>query len=303
MTKRAIIYIVVISLVFMLFGCTEEPQAPAIAITDVFKPEDSAYYTCDYNGVERRFMLHIPEGIEENAPLVFVLHGYSSDSRSIMNSTGMNSVADQYGYAVVYPQGIRDQQYSIGGTGWNSLRTDSGNDDLGYLVSLAHYLQQTYGFNSSHTFAAGFSNGAFMMYKLACEAPDTFRAVASVAGTMREDYWEQKKESASVGILQINGTDDSLIPIESTLADSGVYKGAPTTGMIIEYWKNANNLDIFEEVKLSDRATSYRYSSEKNAHLVWYIEIEGGGHSWPQQETAGFSASEVILEFFSNYVN
>ncbi len=278
---------------------TPVPMKTIGVFTSASEPDDSGYYQCDYNGIERKYMLYVPEGTGENAPLLFMLHGYAGSAKGFMENTGMNNLADQYGFAVVYPQGIRDPANTTGGACWNSGLTDSGNDDVGYLTALAQYLQQTYGFSPSATFAAGFSNGAFMMYKLAVEAPDTFRAVASVSGMMSGGAWEQRPETASIGILQISGTNDSVVPIDK----DGVYGDAPAIGGVIDYWKNANGLDESEEVKLSDKATAYRYSSTNSDNLVWYVEIEEGDHSWPQQSTAGFNANDVILEFFSRFAS
>ncbi len=304
MVKRQIVFLAAVFLLVFLFGCGGvEPHNTAYLIKDVSPPDAAGYYTCNYNGVERKFMLYIPETAEENAPLVFLLHGYSSNSKSFMDYTGMNNVAQRYGYAVVYPQGIRDPANSVGGTSWNSGLSSTGNDDAGFLVSLAHYLQQTHGFHSRQTFAAGFSNGAFMMYRLATQAPDTFRAVASVAGSMSGGAWDERSVSASVGILQINGTKDDLVPISGLSPAGRRYGNAPTIDGVIEYWKDANGLDEFEESKLSATATAYRYWDKSNNNLVWYIEIEDGHHSWPQEDIAGFNTNEVILDFFSNYVD
>ncbi len=282
-------------------GSTPEPQAAVYSITDVSQTaDDSGYYTCDYNGIKRKFVLYIPEGAGAGAPLIFMLHGYGSSAKGFMDFTGMNSAAKSRWFAVVYPQGIRDPGNRTGAACWNSGLTKTGNDDIGFLVALAKYLQQTYGFSESHTFAAGFSNGAFMMYKLACGAPDTFRAVASVAGSMSGGAWNERKETASVGILQINGTADSVVPIEP---DKGVYGDAPAIGGVIEYWRKANGLAEFEKVMLSDNAAAYKYSSSENENKVWYIEIEGYNHAWPKgADISGFKANDIILEFFSSFI-
>jgi polyhydroxybutyrate depolymerase len=112
--------------------------------------------------------------------------------------------------------------------------------------------------------------------------------------------WDERPASASVGILQINGTADTVVPLGS--GKSG-YGNAPAIGGVIEYWKNANGLDEFERAALSDKATVDRYSSKTNDNLVWYVEIEGGGHSWPNTQTAGFDADDLILDYFSRYVS
>lgn len=270
-------------------------------ITDVSPPDKDGYITCGYNGVKRKYILYVSEGLRKNAPLVFMMHGYAGNSKSFAFDTGMNAAADKYGFAIVYPQGIRDPK-STNGAAWNSGLGSSSNDDVGFLAALARYLQQTYGFNTRETFAVGLSNGAFMSYKLAVGAPDTFRAVASVAGLMSGGAWNERKDSVSVGILQINGTKDVAVPLDGSMSKSGGYGGAPDVRGIIEYWKNADHLEDYQEVKVSDKTTAYEYSSKQNDNLVWYVQIEGGQHAWPDETLAGFNASEFILEYFKHYV-
>ena len=51
------------------------------------------------------YTLYKPDNLKEKAPLVFVLHGYTSNSTNIMNYSKMNTIADQHGFMVCYPQG------------------------------------------------------------------------------------------------------------------------------------------------------------------------------------------------------
>ena len=278
-------------------GCSKKTD---IGITDVTAIDDNGSFSCNYNDIERKFLLYVPDSAGEGAPLLFMLHGYGNSIEGFELNTGMNNTADEYGYVVVYAEGLRDPGDKTSGACWNSGLKDTGNDDTGYLVALAKYLQNTYGYSKEHTFAAGFSNGALMMYRLACKAPDTFRAVASVCGTMTGGAWNERSEKTSVGILQINGTKDSFVPLDSS--SSTHYGDAPAIDGVIEYWKTANDLDKEETIKLSDKTTAYCYSSDKNDNLVWHLEIEEGGHSWPTESSAGIKTNEVILNYFNHYI-
>ena len=71
-----------------------------------FIQAQTTFHTFDINGEIREYYLHLPNNIEDDAPLVFVLHGYSGTANSLMNYTGMNQVANANGFAVCYPQGI-----------------------------------------------------------------------------------------------------------------------------------------------------------------------------------------------------
>jgi len=52
--------------------------------------------------------VYTSEHLSRDAPLVFVLHGFTDDATGIRATTQMDAVADRYGFAVVYPQGTRD---------------------------------------------------------------------------------------------------------------------------------------------------------------------------------------------------
>ncbi len=62
--------------------------------------------TITSGGIVREFKLYMPDGIRQQAPLVIVLHGYGGSADP--GRFGMNSVADRYGVAVCYPEGVRD---------------------------------------------------------------------------------------------------------------------------------------------------------------------------------------------------
>ena len=50
--------------------------------------------------VERSYFLYTPEGLEDDAPLVFVLHGYWGTNMEMSSFSGMNEIADSEGFAV-----------------------------------------------------------------------------------------------------------------------------------------------------------------------------------------------------------
>ncbi len=276
----------------MLFSA----KAKMPSLKNVSNADQNGYRTCEYQGITRKFILYVPKSATPNSPLVFLLHGYGGTAASIQTQTGINEAAERYGYVMVYPQGAKDPADGTAAAAWNSGLKAQGNDDVGFLKALANYLIKTYGYGKAGVFAAGFSNGAFMMYRLANEADDTFRAVASVAGFMPDSVWEARKDKASIGILQINGTKDDVVSLDVS------YNAAPPIYDVIEYWKNANGLDQMDQETLSERVMAYRYTGDAMKNQVWYIEVENGGHAWPEQQYTGIDTNEIILDFFSRHM-
>ena len=110
-------------------------------------------------------------------------------SAGIMGYSGMNNVADENGFAVCYPQGTTDQYDNAFFNVGYAFQNNPTVDDVGFMVALANYLQNTHQLSIENTFATGFSNGGDMCYMLACQASSTFRAVAPVAGLIMEDIY------------------------------------------------------------------------------------------------------------------
>ena len=61
----------------------------------------------------RQFVMYLPDGLQTDAPLVFILHGYGA---GIWRENPMLAAADRHGFAVCIPQGLKDPQ---GEPSWN----------------------------------------------------------------------------------------------------------------------------------------------------------------------------------------
>ena len=171
------------------------------------QPEPQTFFI---GGQERQYYLYLPDGISDDAPLVFVLHGYSGDALGIMNYSGMNQVADDNGFAVCYPQGLSDDwDYNFWNVGydWHEYETV---DDVEFLTELAEYLRGEYDLSRDHVFSTGMSNGGDMSYLLACEASEIFRAIAPVAGCIMTWLFEPCSPSNPMPVFEIHGTDDNV---------------------------------------------------------------------------------------------
>ena len=58
--------------------------------------------TIMHEGVEREFLVHIPDNLTEDSPIVFVIHGFTGSAKQIMEYSGMNAVADREGFCLLY---------------------------------------------------------------------------------------------------------------------------------------------------------------------------------------------------------
>ena len=262
----------------------------------------------DHNGVNRLYTLYKPDNLKEKAPLVFVLHGYTSNSTNIMNYSKMNEIADQNGFMVCYPQGTTN--IYTGQTHWNAnLKEMSSVTDSEFLTDLAKKLQAEFNLSEKNTFACGMSNGGFMSYTLGCERSDTFKAIASITGTMSGYDWNNCNPN-KVPVLQISGTNDMVVPMDGSMSLAGGWGGAPKIQDIMNYWGDINECTQTQTQNLPDsNKTDNSYVSiEKkvdcfNNNQVWFYTVYGGAHTWPGAwGNMDINASEEIWDFFSRYI-
>ncbi len=261
-----------------------------------------------HDGQLRDYYLYIPDSAGENAPLVFVLHGYSGSAGGIMGYSGMNEVASENGFAVCYPQGLSDQSgYNFWNVGY-AFHQNQTVDDVSFLSSLATYLQNEYSLDSQNTFSTGMSNGGDMSYMLACQANDVFRAIAPVAGCMMEEIYNTC-DSSPVPVLEIHGTNDSVTLWNGDMENNDGWGAYYSIEDGIDLWVETNGCLASENILIPNTSTNdgsyiinHRYfDCDENAE-VWLYEVVGGGHDWPGSNgNMDINASVEIWNFFNQY--
>jgi len=137
----------------------------------------------------------------------------------------MTRLKNKYGFMILYPNGLKDAK----GMGyWNASNycCDFGNtkvDDVQYIKNLVNELERhpkVGRLNRNKIFVVGFSNGAFMAHKLACQASDLVSGIVTFSGTsdLRDDQGNllprnklNCQHKKPIKALHIHGTDDEVI--------------------------------------------------------------------------------------------
>lgn len=262
----------------------------------------------EHNGIDRDYYFYKPDSALENAPLVFVLHGYSSSANSIMSYSMMNSIAEENGFAVCYPQGTSDQNNN---NFWNvgyAFHANQNVDDVDFLVSLANYLQSEYDLSNENTFSTGMSNGGDMSYMLACQAHEHFKAIAPVAGCMMESIYETC-ESTPIPVLEIHGTNDDVTLWEGDMENNDGWGEYLSTLDGIDYWIETNECLESEDIELPNidfldgsYIIKHRYFNCFDDNEVILYEVVNGGHDWPgAYGNMDINSSNEIWNFFNQY--
>jgi len=264
----------------------------------------NAQETFVYNGIERTYFLDMPDLLAPGAPLVFVLHGYTSSAGVIRYYSGWSALAESEGFAVCYPQGTLDD---FGISHWNANLGISETDDHGFLVALAEHLQAQHELGTSCTYACGMSNGGYMSYSLACEHPETFRAVGSVTGAMSGYDFVHCNPSEPVPIVHLHGTADLTVGYNTGVGNANW--GMAGVPEIIEFWTELMGTTATDEVTLPNQEfpdiTSVeliRHHGAPNGQEFHHYRVVGGGHDWfGAWGSQDVQSTEVIWSFFDTH--
>jgi len=268
-------------------------------------------FSFDFSGTTREYILYTPPNMPAGPrPLVFNFHGYTNNMSFQMGYSEMNAVADVGKFYVVYPQGLPDAN---GINHWNAWQDPTDVDDIGYINALLDYLLATESINPQRVYSCGFSNGGIFSYALAGQLSNRFAAVASVAGTMTEVMLQNTTPTRPVPVFHIHGSLDLIVPYDGSPGQYPTFGVLSSVAETLNFWKNedgctSTSTNNIANSNLFDLCTATKtiYSGCAD-HDNWYIEVSGGGHTWPGttpltvtgSTCQDFDGSQEIWNFFS----
>lgn len=266
-------------------------------------------YTMKNQGLEREYYLYRPEGLKAGAPLVIVLHGYGGSA--LKGKKAMMDVADKNGFAVCYPQGIKDPK---GKPGWNvryPSQEGMKTDDVKFLIALSKELQKRFDLSPKNTFLTGMSNGGDIIYLIAMRAPKAFKAMASIAGLQFNWMETEYSYKHPLPFMEVHGTQDHT---SEWLGDPenkggwGAYIPVPAAVSRIIAVNGCTEEYVTELPRRegSNQVTLYQFKAGRPAAKggrpteVWLYKVEGGDHSWSDKD---MDTCSEIWRFFSQWID
>jgi polyhydroxybutyrate depolymerase len=238
------------------------------------------------DGTERSYIVHIPPHAASPTPIVLVFHGGGGRPQGIASKTGMNDLADQYGFIAAYPAGA-ERASGRGGT-WNigGSSSPSSANDVTFVQALLRDVERTAPIDHARIYATGLSMGGVFSYRLACEMSNTFAAIAPVAATMVEPSCHPR---SPVAVLHIHGADDDRIPLNGGRGQmTAANRSWPAPQEGLSLW---SRLDGCGGQPSHGNNGCSTYGQCKAT--VEYCLIPGAGHGWPD------GSSARIWEFFA----
>ncbi len=248
----------------------------------------------------RSYLIYIPESYSASraAPVLFNFHGNGDTADNHFDVVNMRPLADTEGLILVYPQGsILDGE----GTHWNPLLDSelnkSDTDDLGFVTSMIDTLAEQLNIDDQRIYATGYSNGAGMVYGLACYLSDRIAAIAPVSGSMYIESRSNCNASHPTSIAIFNGTQDFIRPYNGYMGFLLPVEEA------VSFWVNHNNIsmppatDSFSTRGLTVERSVYTGGDGESSVALY--KVVGGDHVWFDIEIEGADLNTIIWQFLS----
>ena len=273
------------------------PAAPAAAAT---LQEITGFGT---NPTNLRMHLYVPDRLPANPALLVAVHYCTGSGPAFYSGTSFASLADRYGYIVIYPSATRSGNcFDVSSPG--ALRHDGNSDPVG-IVSMVRYVQDRYRTDPARTVVTGASSGAMMTNVLLGDYPDVFRAGAAFMGvpfacfattdgsgwnsacangqvSKTPQAWGDLVRGAYPGYsgarprMQVwHGTDDATLRY-------------PNFAEEIKQWTNVHGVSQTPAMTDTPQSgwTRTRYGSTSAQAPVEAISVANTGHSLPQSGMA-----------------
>lgn len=256
-------------------------------------------------------------------PVVVDLHGYLETASLQEDISGLGAYGDHHGFVTITPQ----VDYSV--QHWDD---DADSADVRFLGTLLTHVEDALCVDEARIYVTGYSNGAFMTSRLACQYSTRVAAVAPVAGL--QDY-PDCHAARPVPVVTFHGTADPFVS----------FTGGPGPKALLLPAPNGSGLNVVQEAEQDPHAdipapigqpipvqvagwarrngcrsaparrrigtdvTLIAYHCPATASVEFY-EVTGGGHTWPGSRVSAslasvtgkttftVSADEVMWRFF-----
>jgi len=268
-----------------------------------------------HDGAKREYMVHVPKNYDASkpTPMVLSLHGGGGNMTYQANEEFYHwaSKSEAAGFIAVFPNGYSRMLGKL--ATWNAGiccggARDSNSDDAGFIRAVVDDMKTRANIDSQRIFANGMSNGGMMSYRLACEASEVFRAIASVAGT---DGTKSCKPDRAIPVFHIHAKNDERVLFNGgSGSESDTHADFVSVPNTIAKWVKQNGCEATPKRVLEiDDAYCETYSGCQENAQVKLCVTETGGHSWPggkkvrggKAGSTAINATDLIWEFYSQY--
>jgi acetylxylan esterase len=268
------------------------------------------------NPSNNKMYIYVPNNVRSNPPILVALHQCTGTGPGFFSGTSFASLADQYGFIVIYPDANRSGQcWDVSSN--QALTRNGGSDPVG-IMSMITYTEQHYGGNPNQVYVTGASSGAMMTDVMLADYPDVFKAGAAFMGVPYHCFYTGTVDgwNSACAQGQVSMTAQQWGDLVRNTADPG-YSGprprvqlwhgtADTTlnynnfGQEILQWTNVLGVSSSPSATLTPQSnwTETLYGSTSSPSVEAF-SIAGAGHVLPI-EGEGMEADAISFFGLNN---
>jgi polyhydroxybutyrate depolymerase len=265
----------------------------------------------------RWFKLVIPDSYDhtEARPLLFCFHGgnrsmdiFFNDRKDLINRCA------QENWILVFPNGS-SAAGNKGPATWSAVHCcapafNYNVDETGFVMSMLDTLTASLMIDTTRIYATGSSNGGMLTHRLAADIPDVFAAVAPVNATIggQADSLSPVvtvQPSQPIPIIITNGMSDLTVNFNGGLSDNEVRIDISFRESVL-FWANNNQCAVNDPDTtvvdgLDGKVWIVTFKGCSLGAEVQGVAIQNYGHGWPSLQSAGFDATNNIVDFLKRF--
>ncbi len=219
-----------------------------------------------------KMYIHTPKtiSISKKMPLVIVLHGCTQTANGIATATGWNTLADNFGFVVLYPEQRLMNNVSKCFNFFIGMKAKKDKGEVSSIKNMINYSINEYNIDSTKIFITGVSAGGGMSNALLNAYPELFNAAALIGSpsTLVNDNNITAKHIPRIAIIQ--GENDKIIPLK-------------TSEKLLNQWIIKNNFDnnnftTTDNFMDNELINAKSFYTDENILKIIMLTIKDTGH-------------------------
>ena len=292
-----------------------KPKPPAASIRKPL-PAPGSFVDGVFQGATGKlsYKLYTPKGpAGRRLPLMVMLHGCSQTAADFAAGTGMNSLADEMGFLVLYPQQSAMANFNRCWNWHHPANRKRGNGETGMIAGLTRHVIAACKADPSRVYISGISAGGIAAAVTGNAYPEIYAAIGVHSGLVAGEIDSLRgalaaMRSGPAGIV----TSKSVLPLPTIVFQGDrdkVVHPSNATGFV-DLMRRSSAAPMKETVDKGSSAsgrdytrTQYRFGTAIPLLEQWMVH--GNGHAWSGGQSAGShtdpagpDASRAMARFF-----